>query len=38
MGNRRMRETEEEKDLGVITHESAKPSRQCTEAATKAKD
>ena len=31
-----MRETDEEKDLGVIIHESAKPSRQCTDAAAKA--
>src|SRR6218665_3291334 len=36
IGNRRIRQTEEEKDLGVIIHESAKPSRQCTEAAANA--
>jgi len=36
MGNRRMRETEDEKDLGVIIHESIKPPRQCTEAAAEA--
>jgi len=29
MDKRRIRHTEEEKDLGVIIHESAKPSRQC---------
>ena len=28
--------TEEERDLGVITHRSAKPSRQCAEASKKA--
>src|SRR6218665_1112315 len=36
MDNRRIRQTEEEKDLGVVIHDSAKPSRQCTEAAAKA--
>src|SRR6218665_3995575 len=36
MDNRRIRQTEEEKDLGVIIHDSAIPSRQCTEAAAKA--
>ena len=35
MDNRRIRQTEEEKDLGVVIHDSAKPSRQCTEAAAK---
>jgi len=34
MDNMRTRQKEEEeKDLGVTIHESAKPSRQCTEAA-----
>ena len=36
MGDRKLRVTEEEKDLGVIIHRSAKPSRQCIEAANKA--
>jgi hypothetical protein len=36
MGERELRSTEEEKDLGVIVHHSTKPSRQCTAAATKA--
>jgi len=36
MGDRKLRTTEEEKDLGVIIHKSAKPSRQCREAANKA--
>ena len=36
MDNRRVRQTKEKKDLGVIIHESAKPSRRCTEAAAKA--
>ena len=31
-----MRETEEERNLGVIVNNSAKPSRQCAEAAKKA--
>ena len=29
--------SEEERDLGVIMHRSAKPSRQCAEASKKAK-
>ena len=33
MGGKLLRVTEEEKDLGVIVHKSAKPSRQCAEAA-----
>jgi len=36
MVDRKLRTTEEEKDLGVKIHQSAKPSRQCREAATKA--
>ena len=36
IGGKRLRLTEEEKDLGVIIHQSTKPSRQCTESATKA--
>jgi hypothetical protein len=36
MGGRLLRVSEEEKDLGVIIHKSAKQSRQCTEAAKKA--
>ena len=36
MGDRKLRTTEEEKDLGVIIQQSVKPSRQCQEAATKA--
>jgi len=36
MGNKELRTTEEEKDLGVIVHHSTKSSRQCTVAATKA--
>ena len=36
IGNRKLRETEEEKDLGVIVHQSIKTSRQCLEAANKA--
>ena len=36
MGDRKLRSTEEEKDLGVIINQSMKPSRQCTAAATKA--
>jgi hypothetical protein len=36
MGGVTLNEAEEERDLGVIIHRSAKPSRQCTEAAKKA--
>jgi ribonucleases P/MRP protein subunit RPP40 len=36
MGGRKLRTTEEEKDLGVKIHKSLKPSKQCIEAATKA--
>jgi hypothetical protein len=36
MGDKKFRATEEEKDLGIIVHQSAKPSRQCNEAAIKA--
>src|ERR1043165_932866 len=36
MGDRKLRTTEEEKDLGVIIQQSVKPSRQYREAATKA--
>jgi hypothetical protein len=36
LGNKELRSTEEEKDLGVIIHKSTKTSRQCTVAATKA--
>jgi hypothetical protein len=36
MGGKALRVSDEERDLGVIMHKSAKPSRQCTEAAKKA--
>ena len=36
MGGTILRETEEERDLGVIVNNSTKPSRQCAEAAKKA--
>ena len=32
MGGKVLKVSEEERDLGVIMHRSAKPSRQCTEA------
>ena len=35
MGGKTLKTTDEEKDLGVITHNSLKPSRQCVEAAKK---
>src|SRR6218665_850682 len=36
MGSKVLKVNEEEGDLGVIRHRSAKPSRQCAEASTKA--
>src|SRR6218665_1072934 len=36
MGGKVLKVSEEERDLGVITHRSAKPSRQCAEASKKA--
>ena len=36
MGSKVLKVSEEERDLGVIMHRSAKPSRQCTEASKKA--
>ena len=36
MGGKVLKVSEEERDLGVIMHKSAKPSRQCAEAAKKA--
>ena len=36
LGNKELRSTEEEKDLGVIIHKSTKTSRQCNAAAAKA--
>ena len=36
LGGMSIRDSEEERDLGVIVHNSAKPSRQCSEAAKKA--
>lgn len=35
MGGQALKNSEEERDLGVIIHRSGKPSRQCTEAAKK---
>ena len=36
MGGKVLKVSEEERDLGVIMHKSAKPSRQCAEASKKA--
>src|SRR6218665_773361 len=36
MGGKLLKVSEEERDLGVIMHRSAKPSRECAEAAKKA--
>src|SRR6218665_3710877 len=36
MGGKVLKVSEEERDLGVIMHRSAKPSRQCAEASKKA--
>src|SRR6218665_3959587 len=36
MGGKVLKVSEEERDLGVIMHRSAKPSRQCTETSKKA--
>src|SRR6218665_2511583 len=36
MGGKVLKVSEEERDLGVIAHRSAKPSRQCAEASKKA--
>ncbi len=36
LGGMSLRDSEEERDLGVVVHNSAKPSRQCSEAAKKA--
>ena len=36
MGGKVLKVSEEERDLGVIIHRSAKPSRQCVEASKKA--